>query len=109
MIVNGESLLTFKYETSTGSEAVYNNIGMSLLNVTYDPLGRPTKWTPTEPFISMQEDYGRFGQLEQWSWGDQKESYTYDSDGRFESVTYADGTKISYNYKDDQAAKVRNS
>ena len=106
MSVNGEDLLTFKYDILSATEAVYNNIGMTLLNVTYDPLGRPLRWTPTEPFVGMQLKYDRFGQMQQWRWGDQRESFTYDNNGRFESVTYADGTKMSYSYRDDQSDKV---
>lgn len=106
MVINGEDLLTFKYDVASGTEAVFNHIGMALLNVSYDPLGRPIRWIPSEPFIPMHLSYDRFGQLEQWLWGDQRETYTYDKDGRFESVTYADGTKKTYSYKDDQGAKV---
>ena len=106
MRVNGQDLLTFKYDILSATEAVYNNNGVTLLNVTYDPLGRPLRWTPTEPFVGMQLKYDKFGQMQQWQWGDQRESFTYDNNGRFESVTYADGTKMSYSYGDDQSDKV---
>lgn len=107
MLVNGENLLIIKYDKASATEAVFNHIGMSLMNVTYDPLGRPLRWHPSEPFLPVTVTYDRFGQLEQWTWGDQRETYTHDKDGRLDSVSYADGTKITYDYKDDQRLTVR--
>lgn len=106
MRVNGEDLLTFKYDLFTGTEAVLNEVGATLLNVTYDPLGRPLKWTPAQPFLPVQLKYNRFGQLEEWTWGDMREQYSYDRAGRYEGVTYADGTRVMYSFKDLSSVKV---
>ncbi|XP_069951086.1 teneurin-m-like isoform X3 [Cherax quadricarinatus] len=105
MRVNGEDLLTFKYDLYTGTEAVLNEAGVTLLNVSYDPLGRPLRWTPAQPFLPVEMSYDRFGQLEHWSWGDMKEEYSYDRNGRFEGVTYADGSKVMYSFKDISSVK----
>ncbi|ROT60815.1 putative teneurin-m [Penaeus vannamei] len=105
MRVNGEDLLTFKYDLFTGTEAVLNEVGATLLNVTYDPLGRPLKWTPAQPFLPVQLKYNRFGQLEEWTWGDMREQYSYDRAGRYEGVTYADGTRVMYSFKDLSSVK----
>lgn len=107
MKVNGEDLLTFKYDLLTGTEAVLNEAGASLLNVSYDALGRPLRWSPARPFLPVVMSYDRFGQLESWSWGDMKEDYTYDRNGRFEGVTYGDGTRIIYSFRDATSVKVR--
>ncbi|KAK3862550.1 hypothetical protein Pcinc_031597 [Petrolisthes cinctipes] len=105
MKVNGEDLLTFKYDLLTGTEAVLNEGGAALLNVSYDALGRPLRWTPVRPFLPVMMSYDRFGQLESWSWGDMKEDYTYDRNGRFEGVTYGDGTRIVYSFRDATSVK----
>ncbi|XP_042205374.1 teneurin-m-like isoform X2 [Homarus americanus] len=105
MRVNGEDLLTFKYDLYTGTEAVLNEVGATLLNVSYDPLGRPQRWTPAQPFLPVEMEYNRFGQLNHWSWGDMKEKYSYDRTGRFEGVTYADGSKVMYSFKDISSGK----
>ena len=107
MRVNGEDLLTFKYDLYTGTEAVLNEAGATLLNVSYDALGRPLRWSPAQPFLPVQLAYDRFGQLEHWSWGEMREDFAYDRNGRFESVTYADGTKVTYSFKDLTSVKVR--
>ncbi|CAL4063225.1 unnamed protein product [Meganyctiphanes norvegica] len=105
MRVNGEDLLTFKYDIKTGTEAVLNKVGSTLLNVTYDVLGRPLRWSPGQPFLPVQLTYKRFGQLEQWSWGDMTETFTYDRAGRFEGIEYADGGKVTYFFKDMSSVK----
>ncbi|RXG62290.1 Teneurin-m, partial [Armadillidium vulgare] len=105
MRVNGEELLTFKYDLFSGTEAVINKGGNVLLNVTYDDLGRPLRWTPAEPFHSVSLKYDRYGLLQEWQWGEQKEDYIYDRAGRFEGITYADGSKITYSYKDLSSIK----
>lgn len=106
MRVNGEDLLTFKYDLFTGTEAVLNENGATLLNVSYDQLGRPLHYTPAQPFLPVIMSYDRFGQLAAWSWGDMKEEYAYNRNGRFEGVTYSDGTKIVYSFKDVSSVKV---
>lgn len=108
MRVNGEDLLIFKYDLFTGTEAVLNEYEATLLNVSYDALGRPLKWTPAQPFLPVMIDYDRYGQLKFWSWGDMKEEYAYDRNGRFESVTFADGSKVIYSFKDIASVKVMN-
>ncbi|KAA0190905.1 Tenascin major-like isoform X1 [Hyalella azteca] len=105
MRVNGEDVLTFKYDMTSATEAVMNPIDVQLLNVTYDSLGRPLRWTLAGPFASMQITYDRFGQVEQRVWGHHKESYAYDKDGRLEIITYADGTKKEFSYLDDRRVK----
>ncbi|XP_066954350.1 teneurin-m-like isoform X2 [Macrobrachium rosenbergii] len=105
MRVNGEDLLTFKYDLYTGTEAVLNEAGATLLNVSYDALGRPLRWSPAQPFLPVQLTYDRFGQLEHWSWGEMREDYAYDRNGRFEGVTFADGTKVTYSFKDLSSVK----
>lgn len=106
MSVNGEEILTFKYDLFSGTEAVVNKGGNTLLNVTYDDLGRPLRWTPAPPFYPVSLKYDIYGLLQEWKWGDQMEDYNYDRAGRFEGITYADGSKITYSYKDTFSIKV---
>lgn len=106
MRVNGEDLLTFKYDLFTGTEAILNENGATLLNVSYDQLGRPLRYTPAQPFLPVTMSYDRFGQLAVWSWGDMKEEYVYNRNGRFEGVTYSDGAKVVYSFKDISSVKV---
>lgn len=106
MRVNGEDLLTFKYDLFTGTEAILNENGATLLNVSYDTLGRPLRYTPAQPFLPVTMSYDRYGQLAVWSWGDMKEEYTYNRNGRFEGVTYSDGSKVVYSFKDISSVKV---
>ncbi|MCL4121473.1 UNVERIFIED_CONTAM: hypothetical protein GTU68_060354, partial [Idotea baltica] len=105
MRVNGEELLEFTYDLFSGTEAVINKEGTTLLNVTYDALGRPLSWTPAPPFHAVSLKYDRYGLLQDWRWGSQKEDYIYDRAGRFEGITYADGSKITYSYKDMSSIK----
>ena len=107
MLVNGERLLTFKYDMMSGTEAVLDKRNDPLLNVTYDDLGRPLKWTPKGPFAPVSLVYDKYGLLQEWTWGNQKEDYIYDRAGRFEGTSYADGTKIIYSYKNSDSIKVR--
>ena len=109
MRVNGEDLLTFKYDLSSQTEAVFNEAGSTLLNVTYDMVGRPLKWTPAQPFQPVELDYDRFGFLKTWIWGNMKEDYIYDRSGRLEGVKYADGSQITYFFKDMFSTKVDNA
>lgn len=60
MRVNGEDVLIFKYDMASSTEVVMNLIGRQLLNVTYDALGRPLQWLPSQPFLPMQLSYDRF-------------------------------------------------
>ena len=106
MRVNGEDLLTFKYDLFTGTEAILNENGATLLNVSYDQLGRPLYYNPAQPFLPVAISYDRLGQMASWSWGDMKEEYSYNRNGRFEGVTYSDGTKIVYSFKDANSVKV---
>ncbi|XP_050695509.1 teneurin-m-like isoform X5 [Eriocheir sinensis] len=105
MRVNGEDLLTFKYDLFTGTEAILNENGATLLNVSYDQLGRPLRYTPAQPFLPVTMSYDRYGQLAIWSWGDMKEEYAYNRNGRFEGVTYSDGIKVIYSFKDTSSVK----
>ncbi|XP_045128078.1 teneurin-m-like isoform X4 [Portunus trituberculatus] len=105
MRVNGEDLLTFKYDLFTGTEAILNENGATLLNVSYDQLGRPLYYNPAQPFLPVAISYDRLGQMAAWSWGDMREEYSYNRNGRFEGVTYSDGTKIVYSFKDANSVK----
>ena len=106
MRVNGEDLLTFKYDILSQTEAILNTASTTLLNVTYDSVGRPLRWTPAEPFLPVDLTYDRFGFLKTWTWGEMKEEYMYDRAGRFEGVTYVDGSRVTYFFKDSLSTKV---
>lgn len=106
MRVNGEDLLTFKYDVFSRTEAVVSKQGITLLNVTYDDLGRPLRWTPTAPYAPVSLSYDRYGLLQEWKWGELREDYLYDHAGRFEGISYADRSKFTYSYKRISSIKV---
>ena len=60
MIVNGDDVLTIIYDMNTVSEVVSDSVGSPMMNITYDPVGRPLKWVPTKPFAPMEVSYNRF-------------------------------------------------
>jgi len=46
MRVNGENLLTIEYDRESKSEIIFIGDRVPILNVTFDPLGRPLRWLP---------------------------------------------------------------
>ena len=77
--------------TSSGKE--------QLLEVRYDSVSRPLVFEAAS-FASMGQSYDRFGNLEQWKWGDLSEAYKYDQNGRLTSVIRGNVTFLTYQYKE---------
>lgn len=99
--VNGAPLLTLSYDPPSSSEALLSVSGQKLVNVTYDSLGRPVTWVPVAPLVPSNVTYDHWGHITSWHRGYLSENYTYDSHLRLESVMYADGSRVNYDYRED--------
>ena len=101
--VNGDNLITLRYVPDTSTEAIMSKSGEILVNITYDYVGRPTKWNPMSPLVATEVNYDDWGHITQWKRGELFETYEYDHLLRLISVTYADGCKIRYEFSDESA------
>ncbi|KAK7085762.1 hypothetical protein SK128_027291, partial [Halocaridina rubra] len=98
--VNGADLLTLIYDRASSSEALLSVSSQMLVNITYDVVGRPVYWVPVSPLVPVNVTYDHWGHITSWVRGNHSEEYKYDKFLRLESVAYADGTKVNYDYRD---------
>lgn len=91
-----------RYDPTTSSEALLSVSGQMLVNITYDDNGRPVYWVPVSPLVPSNVSYDHWGHIISWTRGNLSEEYEYDSVMRIMSVTYADGARIAYEYKEDR-------
>lgn len=98
--VNGAELLTLTYDRASSSEVLLSVSGQVMVNITYDHFGRPVQWVPVPPLVPSNVTYDHWGHITSWVRGDHSEEYKYDIYLRMESVTYADGTTVNYDYRE---------
>ncbi|XP_042234258.1 teneurin-m-like isoform X2 [Homarus americanus] len=99
--VNGADLLTLSYDPASSSETLLSVSGQMLINITYDSVGRPVNWVPVSPLVPSNVSYDHWGHITGWTRGNLSEEYEYDVTSlRLQSVTYADGATITYDYRE---------
>ncbi|KAL7013311.1 hypothetical protein ACKWTF_015326 [Chironomus riparius] len=100
--INGEPILYIEYDkdnqlVTVGTDDKTNS---RLLIVQYDKGLRPTAFRPQSgDYAHVEIEYDRYGRIGKWTWGDLKESYTYDG-GRLSEIKYADDTSLLFTFKD---------
>lgn len=100
--VNNADLLMLRFDPTTSTEALLSVSGQMLVNVTYNEEGRPILWMPVSPLVPSNVSYDHWGHIVNWTRGNLSEVYEYDSVMRLTSVTYADGARVTYDYKDER-------
>lgn len=101
--VNNADLLMLRYDPAMSLESLLSVSGQMLVNITYDEKGRPVLWMPVSPLVPSNVSYDHWGHIVGWTRGNLSEEYEYDNNMmRLMSVTYADGARISYDYKDER-------
>ena len=110
MRVNGENLLMVTYDKLQRRELLYLADKTELLEIKYDEQARPVTWvTPYSGWAAVSQRYDRFGHLQSWRWGDVREEYSYDKEGRLASVKKGNNSILQYEYRerDIRPSKVR--
>ncbi|BES99420.1 EGF-like domain [Nesidiocoris tenuis] len=97
--VNGSKILGIEYDQGRGRRTIYDHDQAPILTVTYNSHGLPTSWKPAYSKM-VNISYDRFNRVENWKWGVQSESYTYDRHGLLSELkTKLDGT-VRYTYNE---------
>ena len=47
--VNGADMVTLRHDPVSRTEALFTVTGSSIVNITYDEVGRPLSWEPVHP------------------------------------------------------------
>lgn len=100
--VNGEFIFAVEYDKDNQLATVNaeDKLSTKLLAVQYDKGLRPIAFRPqTGDYVGVEIEYDKFGRISSWTWGDLKETYTYEM-GRLSEVKYADGTSLLFTFKD---------
>ncbi|KAK6619588.1 hypothetical protein RUM43_012345 [Polyplax serrata] len=97
--VNKTKVLGIELDQSDSKEVVYNQEGEKLLTFNYSSVGLPVAWVPHFGH-PVNVSYDRFNRLESWSWGNQKETYTYERHGLLSAMNNPNDGTIGFSYND---------
>ncbi|KAM9329346.1 teneurin-3 isoform 2-T2 [Gastrophryne carolinensis] len=96
--VNGRNLLSVDYDRTMKTEKIYDDHRKFTLKITYDGVGHPTLWLPSNNFMAVNVTYSSTGQIASIQRGTTSERVDYDGQGRIISRSFADGKTWSYTY-----------
>ena len=77
--INGDVILTFRYNHDDSSQTILNKKREEVLTVRYDSGGRVIQFLPRSPTEGVNLTFNQLGQLVQWTYGDRHVVRGYDN------------------------------
>ena len=104
--VNGENLLVVTWDSLQRRELLYLADKTELLETKYDEQLRPVAWASPH-WAPASQQYDRFGHLVGWAWGERRERYSYDKEGRLVEVATGNSSSLVYSYSEREPGPAR--